>query len=183
LEKQQNLAHIPSKPAERAEMTNNTEGSIAVFSRNHHDHLDGAANLCSTDPDRRVLFRSKKRWVSAREAVKAKDYIPIYFVPIDSSAGLITYVARLVCVKLAPELFTEDEVREFSVATTQDEGFWEENGEHTVQTMYLISHCRKLNPSEQIRFTELRKLSDGKPIAEDFSRNYAIVEPNPGLTV
>lgn len=162
---------------------NRQSNNVAVFTRNYEQHLARAVERCQTDPHCQVLFRSAKAWATPAKMATQNNPIPIYFVPVDSKEKLITYVARLVRVELDPQRVADDEIRELSVETTQGEGRWGEEGKPSVQTFYFITRCRKLNSSEQIPFTELRKDSDGEPIAENYGYSYVVVQPHPALSV
>ncbi len=156
---------------------------IAVFTRNYEQHLVSAAERSRTDPNKPILFRSSLRWVTAAQVAKPETPIPIYFVPVKSEDGLITYGARLIEARLDVNSFTEDKIRDLSVDTTKQEGFWEVDGKKRVQTFYLITHCRRLEPSERFPFIRLRKYSDGEPIAENYGYSYVLVQPHPTLIV
>jgi hypothetical protein len=73
---------------------------FGVFTRNHRRHLEEAAALCAADPERRVTFRSAKKWVSAARAVVFGVIVPVYIAVVGGSG--IEYEADLVDIQLDP---------------------------------------------------------------------------------
>ena len=85
--------------------------------------------------------------------------------------GQIEYEAHLVMVKLHPkrrERDTENLLR-FSLQKTKDEGLWG-NGKRKVKTLYVISQCKKLEPS--FPMSQMIKVSDDRPINKNFGYSY-----------
>lgn len=140
----------------------------AIFARNYSFHLDEATQQELT------TFRSKTIWRSAQDAVDIHGPRKIYFAPVDSK-GLIEYEAILEEVELYPENNTDATKRLLANCSpsTQDEGLWEKDGKNHVYTLYVISNCRKV--SSPFPITQLKKLSDDKPIDEGFNYSYSIV--------
>lgn len=145
--------------------------NCAVFTRNYQQHLEDAIEK---NPRQPITFRSYLKWTSAELAVKTHGFCKIYFVPGEEK--LVKYEAILEEVLLEPQPDSPKtkELLANCLESTHEEGLWEkENGEVGVQTLYVISHCRKLtSPFMQ---TELIKLSDDRPIDENFIRSYALV--------
>jgi hypothetical protein len=140
---------------------------IAVFTRNHGQYLAAACKRAADEP---TTFRASKRWVSAAYAVTNRKPKPLdlYFATVDGK-GYVEYVAELHEVLVDPDGRRKDELITYVVEETKDED-WESLG-----TLYVIHNCRKLEKSKTFSMTKLIKLSDDKPISEDYSRAYSLV--------
>lgn len=86
----------------------------------------------------------------------------------------VEYEAILHQVHLNPKI--DDPVTTEILATelksTREEGLWEQSGKG-VQTLYVISHCKQL--AVPFPISELIKVSDHKPISENFGYSYCVV--------
>lgn len=143
----------------------------AVFCRNYGNHLEEAVSVGESHPARRIVFRSRKKWVSVRHALDAHGPRRIYFAVIDDSAE-IKFTARLDDVILSPSLDdpeTQRALEEYQIKGTEGEGTWQ----NEVETLYLISNCQ---PVESFPFTDLNKLNDGEPLDENYRHSYALVQ-------
>lgn len=139
----------------------------AIFARNYDYYLEEAMQRKFT------TFRASKVWRSAYDAVSIHGPRKIYFAPVDGE-GIVKYEAILEEVDVYPEENTGMTKRLLSncLPSTRDE-VWEKDGKSNLYTLYMISNCRKiLSP---FHITELRKLSNGKPIDKGFNYSYSIV--------
>lgn len=146
----------------------------AVFTRNFKDYLDEAVAIAASDPTRRVTFRGVRSWASAEEALAVARPIPIYVAP--NGGDGVEYVADLHQVQLRPVLGdpTTDELMKHVLPSTAAEGLWGgTSGRAEVETLYVISNCRKVAPFST---TKLTKLSDGKPLREEYRYSYSVVQ-------
>lgn len=91
----------------------------------------------------------------------------LYIVPIDGD-GSVEFVADLREVYLNPKIGEPktEELLKHVLPSTKDEGLWG-------NTLYVIQNCRKL--SRSFPQTELIKVSDRKPLSEDYKYSYSIV--------
>ncbi|HEX5438960.1 MAG TPA: hypothetical protein VFW98_17545 [Gemmatimonadaceae bacterium] len=140
---------------------------IAVFSRNYPKYLEAASGKA---PDERVTFRSGVRWVRAAQAISRFGPRRIYFAP-NGAGSHIEYEADLVTIQLDPsdDDSTTRKLLKDVLPCIRHEELW--NG--SVRTPYVIMNCRQVaTPFPQ---TRLHKESDGSPLAENFSRSYALV--------
>ena len=96
---------------------------LAIFTRNHKEHLEEAFRVSSTEPDRFIPFRGVLRWSSAAEALQKQSFIDIYFAVVDSGS-LIQYVAKLQRVIVDPQRGQPktEKLLDLSTSTTRDEG-------------------------------------------------------------
>jgi len=159
---------------------------VAIFCRNHKHLLNEAKEISDATPSRLITFRAKKAWSTAEKTLNSQGTLPIYFLPIDDPNACVKYIAQLEKVVLFPkdtEATRELLSQSVPSAIQRNEGLWSENGIPSVQTLYLISHCRQLPEAQWIPFTELRKLSDGKYIDEKFGYSYSIVHVHPALSI
>jgi len=141
---------------------------LAVFSRNHAHYLKEASRL---KRDQRVTFRSKVRWVSVAAAVN-RSGAPrqIYFCEIDRGSQ-VRYQADLVQVQVDPSRKSAVTIAllKHVLKSTKPEKLWDDS----VQTLYVISNCRKLKkPFPQ---TRLRRQDSNRPLSKDYIRSYALV--------
>lgn len=145
---------------------------IAVFVRNHPNHIRDALSISREEPKRLITFRAARRWASAAAALAGKTPVPLYIAPI-GERGVIEYVANLQRIALAPRRGepTTDELLTFTTLSTAGEELWESDGAH-VQTLYAISNCRTISP---FPMTDLIKVADGRPIRPDYRYSYSIV--------
>ncbi|MBD2529262.1 hypothetical protein H6G97_06615 [Nostoc flagelliforme FACHB-838] len=146
----------------------------AIFSRNYSEHLDEAVEISNQNPRQPITFRSSVIWSSAKKAIKTHGQRKIYFATVGDS-NLVRYEGNLEQVELNPELNlqTAQDLLQYCIKSTKEEGLWEEVGKVKVKTLYVISNCRNL--SSPFPFTHLRKLLDGSPIDDNFSYGYALV--------
>jgi hypothetical protein len=148
---------------------------LAVFAINHLDHLKEAARASQRDPAVRRTFRSRRRWVTAARAVKQDGPRRVYFAVVDSGP-IIQYEAALVEVYVNPNRTAVRTKRLLGCSgeTTKGENLWHD----TVQTLYVISDCRKL--TRRFPQTELQKFKGGLPLAANYTRPYALVRLRKG---
>ncbi len=145
--------------------------SMAVLARNHFGFLDEAVRLSRKRPERLITFRAAKSWVSAFEAMKYHDTLPIYFVPIGKDGINVEYQATLHTIYLDPkreEPETEN-LLNWCLESTHGESLWNKE----VQTLYVIGHCRKLK--QPFPMTQLVKMANDKPISADYRYSYSLV--------
>lgn len=139
---------------------------IAVFTRNYEHHLEKAA---SAAPKRLITFRSKKRWVKAREILDKQKYARLYIAP--GRDGPIEYDSILKAIHLSPrkgEEYTE-RLLQLCLPGMEEEALWEDE----VQTLYVITNCRKL--AKPLPLSSLTKVDGGEPLSDAFTRTYAVV--------
>jgi hypothetical protein len=146
--------------------------NVAVFARNWPHYLKKAAEIALSSPNQPVTFRAQTIWKSAENAISAHGPRKIYFSP-NGSEGIVEYEAILEQVALYPGLNTQatKELLDNCLTSTSQEGLW--GG--SVKTLYVISHCTKLEEQEQFPQSELKKVSDGQHISEGYTRAYVIV--------
>jgi hypothetical protein len=86
----------------------------------------------------------------------------------------VEYEAILHQIHLDPVSGETDTVEALAseLESTRKEGLWEQYGK-PVKTLYLISHCNRLDKPFPI--SALTKVSDDKPISENFGYSYCIV--------
>src|SRR5215212_3754939 len=134
--------------------------TVAVFARNHRAYLQDASARNKKQPEAFTVFRAASLWRTAHLANQLFGMLKIYFSPI-GGAGQIEYEAQLVRVKLHPKKRERDteNLLQFSLQKTKDEGLWGK-GDGKVKTLYLISHCKKLEPS--FPMPQLIKVSDDR---------------------
>lgn len=146
---------------------------LAVFTRNHKEHLDEAFRVSSAEPDRLIPFRGVRRWSSAAEALQKQSPIDIYFAVVDSGA-LIQYVAKLQRVIVDPQRGQPEteKLLDSSTFTTRDEGLWENDGK-PAGTLYAVNHLERV--PRPFAMTELIKVSDDQPISPDYGYSYTLV--------
>jgi hypothetical protein len=146
----------------------------AIFSRNYSEHLDEAVEISSHNPKQPITFRSSVVWSSAKLAIETHGQRKIYFAPVGDS-NFVSYEGNLEKIELYPEFNPQiaQNLLQYCTQSTREEGLWEKAGKVGVKTLYVISGCRKLTSPFPV--TDLRKLIDGSPIDENFSRSYAVV--------
>jgi hypothetical protein len=147
---------------------------IAVFTKNHRQYLEEAAERNATNRVRPTTFRSRQTWASAQKANNEFGTLKIYFALVGGK-NTIEYRADLNVVYLKPQPGNPetDEILGCELESTKGEGLWEKDGQIGVETLYLISRCERL--AQPFPITELRKVQDGEPIHKDFGYSYAIV--------
>lgn len=147
---------------------------FGVFTRNHRQHLEEAAVLCAGDPERRVVFRSAKRWVSAAEAVAFGVVVPLYIATVGGSG--VEYEAELVDIQLDPreEDPTTRGLLALDTASTKGEELWPIHPRgKTVSTLYVLKKLRSVTP---FPISQLTKATGGR-LDEDYHYSYALVKP------
>ncbi len=146
--------------------------NVAVFARNWPAYLEEAVKIAENSPEQPVTFRAQTVWRAAETAVNVHGPRKIYFAP-NEGEGLVEYLAVLEKVVLYPEANAQvtKELLDKSLKSTSQEGLWSGG----VRTLYVISHCVRLQKQERFPYTELRKLSDDLPISEGYTRAYVIV--------
>lgn len=146
---------------------------IAVFTRNHREYLEAAASRNEVRPERFTTFRSALRWANAHLANTEHGAITIYFTPVGGDQG-IEYEAILHQIYLDPVAGNTDtqEVLASQLESTHEEGLWEQY-EKPIKTLYVISHCRRLEKPFPI--SALIKVTDNKPISENYGYSYSLV--------
>lgn len=147
--------------------------AVAVFTRNHRNYLEEAADISTQDPRAVIVFRARSKWVTALREIPAGGSLPIYMAAI-GGAGEVEYEAELCDGQIEPR--RGDPKTEVLLAlvlkSTKDEGLWEKYGK-TVETLYAIRACRRR--SRPFPITSLVKLADGKPISANYAYSYALV--------
>jgi hypothetical protein len=152
-------------------------GEVAIFTRNHRHHVESAVSLSVSDPTRQITFRACSKWVSTLDALNKKKPRDLYISPIGGN-GMVEYVADLHRVHLEPQRGqpVTEELLKLTTPSTADEGLWEQNERQNVQTLYVVSNVRKLE--HLFPMTKLVKLSDNKPIGENYGYSYCLVYPH-----
>ena len=158
---------------------------LAVFVRNHQVFLKAAVERNKVNPSRLTTFRARSIWKAALEALQIHKTIPVYFAPVGGK-GNVEYIATLHHIKLHPERDDAETEKYLSFAITDaeakgagEEGLWEKGG-NMARTLYTITHCEQIS---YFPFTELIKLTDGKPISANYGYSYCMVHqhtPAPG---
>jgi hypothetical protein len=151
---------------------------LAVFSRNHKVHLEAAAAAGAADPERLVVLRSQKKWISAAKAVRAHGPTAIYFAVVDGGST-VEYEAELVEVEVNPasDSVTTQRLLQHVAETTKDEGLWNDQ----VRTLYAIRGCRRV--ATPYLLSELSKQAGGQPLSDGYIRNYALVRKRSPVAV
>jgi hypothetical protein len=147
--------------------------NIAVFCRNHFDYLESAVKIGTKNPSQQITFRASTTWKSAKLAIDMHGPIKIYFATI-KGGDLVKYEATLeqVEINVSYQDSTTNKLLKKCLEETRDEGLWEKYGQ-TVNTLYVISGCRKL--TEPFRYNSLTKLSDDLHINENYGYSYSLV--------
>ncbi len=147
--------------------------NIAIFARNHRKYLDSAARRNAHEPERFTTFRASTLWKSAHHANQLHGTLEIYLSAIGGEK-LVEYKAMLHRVKLHPAQGENDTetLLAFELDETKGEGLWEKYGAK-VDTLYVLTHCIRLR--EPFPMTRLVKISDDKPISEDYGYSYCLV--------
>lgn len=145
-------------------------GGIGVFTRDHEDQLNEAAER---DSDSLTTFRSQKSWRSVANAMKWRDDdIIVYSCPIGKEQ--IHYTAVLEDLLLKPTKESEGVEKyletQLDIHRHYDEGLWEGD----VKTLYQVSQVTQLD--EPFPFTELQKVSNGDPLDPDYGYSYSLVQ-------
>lgn len=143
---------------------------MAVFVRNHAKYLESAAKRNAIRVDQPTTFRAAKAWNNALYAIQKHKTLTCYLAPIGGKK-MVEYKALIHHIKLNPRL-DDPETRTllgFSLDSTKDEGLWD----NSVNTLYTITHCEKL--PVPFSMTELVKISDDKPISDDYGYSYSLV--------
>jgi hypothetical protein len=147
--------------------------NAAILCQNHRIYLEHAAKIGAKNPEQRITFRTSALWKSGQAGLEAHGPLKIYFTP-STEGDIVAYEARLEEVLLEPE--ADDPATQALLAhclpETSDQGLWEEY-ENKVRSLYVISHCKWVEPP--FSYTDLTKLSDGKPVDESYTSGYAIV--------
>lgn len=146
---------------------------IAVFTRNHRKYLEAATSRNEVRPERFTTFRSALRWVNAHLANTKHGAITIYFAPVGGDKG-VEYEAILHQIYLDPVAGNTEtqEVLAPELESTREEGLWEQY-EKPVKTLYVISHCHRLEKPFPI--SALIKVTDDKTISENYGYSYSLV--------
>lgn len=148
----------------------NATPDIAVFVRNHAKYLQSAAERNALQPTQFTTFRAAKEWNNAHYALQKHKTLTCYLAPIGGK-NIVEYKALIHHIQLKPHI-DDPETRkwlDFSLPTTRDEGLWN----NSVHTLYTITHCERL--PVPISMTELVKISDDKPISENYGYSYSLV--------
>ncbi len=153
---------------------------VAVFARNHRGYLDEAVTRNTARPERFTTFRSSKRWVGAHAANVEHGTLRIFLAPVGGDKG-IEYSAMLHRVHLDPDPddAVTQEVLACELESTREKGLWGQFGQK-VQTLYMISHCERLDRPFPI--TELVKASDSTAISQNYGYSYSLVREHLGAT-
>lgn len=145
---------------------------LGIFTRGHSDQLH---ETNERDPTDWTTFRSKQPWRAAETALDVRsDNILVYICPIGEQQ--INYTAVLKDIHLYPEQDGEKtiELLQYQLKSHEDRGeeLWEQYGDTDVKTLYAISEFKEV--SEPFDYTELLKIDDNKPIAENYGYSYSI---------
>jgi hypothetical protein len=148
---------------------------FGVFTRNHRRHLDEAAALCATDPERRITFRSTKRWVAAARAVAFGAIVPVYVAVVGGSG--VEYEAELADIQLDPsdgDPLTK-QLLALDTISTKGEKLWpaRSKGRRGVSTLYVLKDVRSVTP---FPLSKLAKARGGR-LDDDYRYSYALVKP------
>lgn len=151
-------------------------GDVAVFTRNHREHVEEAVSISASDPNRQIPFRARSKWVSAADALNKKTPRELYIALVGGD-GMVEYVADLHRVQLEPQRGqpVTEELLKLTTKSTADEGLWEKYEGQPVLTLYAVSNVRKLE--HPFHMTKLVKVSDNKPISENYGYSYSLVYP------
>lgn len=152
-------------------------GDVAIFTRNHRHHVEQAVSLSASDPSRQITFRARSKWVSALDALSKKKPRDLYISPVGGN-GMVEYVADLHRVHLEPQRGqpVTEELLKLTTASTADEGLWEQYEGQNVLALYAVSNVRK--SEHPFPMTKLVKVSDNKPISENYGYSYSLVYPH-----
>ncbi len=147
---------------------------VAIFTRNHREHVEEAVSISASDPNRQIPFRARSKWVSAADALNKKKPRELY-ISLVGGNGMVEYVADLYRVQLEPQRDqpVTEELLKLSTKSTAKEGLWENYDGQTVLTLYAVSNVRKLK--HPFPMTKLVKVSDNKPISENYGYSYCLV--------
>jgi hypothetical protein len=120
-------------------------GDVAIFTRNHREHVEEAVSISASDPKRQIPFRARSKWVSAADALNKKTPRELY-ISLVGGSGMVEYVADLHRVQLEPQRGqpVTEELLKLSTKSTADEGLWEKYDGQTVLTLYAVAYVRKL---------------------------------------
>ena len=118
-----------------------------------------------------VTHRSSKRWKAAKLGVEAHNRLPVYY----RSDGEITHTGYISELLLDPKE-NDDRAEAFLDRITDDDTYGDFN-DMLDTTTYLVTGGTRLD--EPFPQTALRKLSDGEPVDENFSRHPAYVIQRP----
>jgi len=138
----------------------------AVLASNHETRLEEIADREA------VTHRSGKRWKSAKVGVEAHGRLPIYY-RLDGKITHKGYIDRLV---LDPDEDTEG-IEEFIEHITDDDTYSDYH-DRLDETTFIVRGGEEID--EPFSQSELRKLSTGDPIDEDYSYQPAYVVSRPG---
>jgi hypothetical protein len=146
---------------------------LAVFTRNHKEHLDEALRVSTAEPDRLIPFRGVSRWSSASQALQQHSPIDIYFAVVDSGS-LVRCAAKLQRVIVDPQRGQPEteQLLDLSTSTTREEGLWEDTGK-PAGTLYAIDHLERV--PQPFPMTDLIKVSNDQPISPDYGYSYTLV--------
>jgi len=137
------------------------QSDVAVLASNHEARLD---EIATNDA---VTHRSGKRWKSAQVGVQTQGYLPIYY-RLD---GQVTHKGYITDIVLDPGENTSD-AEEF-VQNITDEDTYSDYFDKLDTTTFIVTAGEELTtPFPQ---SDLRKVSDGTPIEENYSRQPAYV--------
>jgi len=140
---------------------------LAVLTRNYRNYLDKAIQAGGP-----VTFCSNMRWTSAHAALTAGRPVIVYIVP-EGGTGQVEYEGKIETILLAP--FTDPVTLENLLAKVNDDAAHAGIDSGSIETIYSIVDLHKL--AEPFPQTKLLKLSDGKPVSENYIRSYCLVAP------
>lgn len=114
-----------------------------------------------------ITHRSNKPWTSARAAYLERNRVPIYYRTNEmvTHAGYITNIE----LDLDPDSSRAEKFREH----ISDADTWSEFHDEIAKTVYIVEDAVELD--DPFTMTELRKVRDYEPIAEDFGYSPAYV--------
>lgn len=155
-----------TRTASTVRATIQRDPTATVLASNHETRL---AELVDNEA---ITHRSSKAWKSAAAGVEAHGYLPIYY-RLD---GEVTHTGYITELALNPDEKT-DSVASL-VEHISDTDDYADYFELLDTTTFLVTGGRAL--AEPFPQSELRKLSDGTPIAENYSRQPAYVYQRDG---
>lgn len=138
--------------------------SPAIFTRNFPQRLEDAVR------SEKVTHRARKTWRAAAIGIEHHGDLPAYIKSRDVEEDVVTHtgVIEHVVVDVEDNPDKVEKLREF----VADRDTWDEHIDDT-KTLYLLRNCQKLD--EPFPYTNLRKIKNGEPLPESYSRQPAYV--------
>src|SRR5215469_7078023 len=109
---------------------------IAVFTRNHKQYMEAAAEISRRDPNATVVFRASRKWATAVRELRVAASIPVY-ISVVGGEGTVEYAAELCDGELDPQLgqARTQALLAQTLDATKAEGLWG-NDHAPVRTLY-----------------------------------------------